>query len=185
MGKVIAGMTMSLDGFISDSNGDLRPLYSDFETFVNSELTQESIRTTGAVVMGRRTFAMGEPNSYADDYEFQTPIFVLTHTPPDRMPKQNENLTFTFVTDGIESAIRQAKQAAGEKDVTIVGGASTIQQCLRAGLCDELHVDIRYMLMGRGIRFFEHLEEEQFELTSLGTQESAERTHLRFRVGKR
>jgi dihydrofolate reductase len=68
-----------------------------------------------------------------DDYEFQTPIFVLTHTPPAKYPKGNGKLSFTFVTDGIESAISQAKKAASGKDVQVIG-ANTIQQCLNAGL---------------------------------------------------
>ena len=66
--------------------------------------------------MGKRAFAMGDPDSYVGNYEFQVPIFVLTHHVPQHTPKQDDKLTFTFVTDGIESAIRQAKQAAGDKD---------------------------------------------------------------------
>ncbi len=101
---------------------------------------------------------MGDPDSYVDYYEFQVPIFVLTSEPPQKLPKQNERLTFTFVTEGIESAIIQAKAAAGDKDVTVVGGASTAQACLRAGLVDELHLDLMPVLLGESLRLFEHLE---------------------------
>ena len=82
---------------------------------------QEALRSTGAVVMGKNAFLMAEdPDSYADTYEFQVPIFVLTGTKPEKTPKENKNLTFTFVTEGIEAAISQAQAAAGGKDVTII-----------------------------------------------------------------
>ena len=83
------------------------------------------------------------------------PIFVLTHTPPAQLPKPDERLTFTFVTDGIESAIRQALAAAGDKDVTVVGGPSTVQQCLQHGLVDVLQIGIMPVLLGDGLRLFE------------------------------
>jgi dihydrofolate reductase len=132
MGKVIGGMTVSLDGFVNDRNGDIGRLYPDMDALLQTEILQELMQSAGAAVMGRRTYAMGDPDEYADGYEFQVPIFVLTHQPPARHPKGNERLTFTFVTDGVESAIAQAKAAAGAKDVVIVGGASTFQQCLKA-----------------------------------------------------
>jgi len=127
MGKVVLGMTMSLDGFINDRNGSMTSLYRDFDEFRDSENLKESEKSTGAVVMGRRTYAIGDPDEYADNYEFQVPIFVLTRATPEKLPKENEELTFIFVTDGIESTIEQAKAAAGDKDVTVIGGASTIQ----------------------------------------------------------
>jgi dihydrofolate reductase len=81
--------------------------------------------------MGWQAYAMAEdPDSYAGNYEFQVPIFVLTHNVPSKRPKQTNTLTFTFVTDGIASAIRQAMAAAGAKDVTVIGGARSVQQCL-------------------------------------------------------
>ena len=92
-------------------------------------------------------------------------------------------LTFTFVTDGIESAIRQARAAAGDKDVTAIGATSTAQQCLRAGLADELHVDIMPVLLGGGLRPFEDLSAEPIQLERIKVMElPAGRTHLRFRV---
>ena len=125
MGKVIAGMSMSLDGYINDQNGSVEKLYSDFSELHDAPAFQEMIKNTGAVVMGRHVYEMGDPNLWAnDDYEFQTPIFVLTHTPPAKYPKGNNKLTFTFVTDGIESAVSQAKKAASDKDVQVIGGGS-------------------------------------------------------------
>jgi dihydrofolate reductase len=184
MGKVIAGMTISLDGFVHDREGSVAELYPDLETLRDQPNLSESIRQTGAVVMGRRAFDMGDPDDYAGNYEYQVPIFVLTHRPPAAHPRETGQLTFTFVTDGIESAVRQAKAAAGEKDVTVIGGASTIQACLRAGLVDELHIDIMPVLLGDGLRLFEHLEGEHITLEKISVTETAARTHLQFRVLK-
>jgi dihydrofolate reductase len=158
MGNVVLGMTMSLDGFINDQHGSVARLYPDLDELRNTEPLQESIRTTGAVVMGWNAFAMAEdPDSYAGNYEFQVPIFVLTHEPPKKQPKETEDLTFTFVTDGIESAIKQAKAAAGGQDVTIIGGASVAQQAINAWVVDELQIDIMPVLLSDGLRFFEDI----------------------------
>jgi dihydrofolate reductase len=127
MGKVIAGMTMSLDGFINDSNGSSESLSPDFSKLLETPTFQEMIKNTGAVIMGRHVYEMADPFLWInDDYEFQVPLFILTHTPPAKFPKGNDKLTLTFVTDGIESAISQAKKAAGDKDIQVIGGASTI-----------------------------------------------------------
>jgi dihydrofolate reductase len=126
-----------------------------------------------------------DPDWFAGNYEYQVPIFVLTHEPPKRQPKETNEITFTFVTDGIESAIRQAKVAAGDKDVNIIGAASTAQQCLKAGLADELHIDIMPVLLGGGLRPFEDVGPEQVQLERIKVVElPAGRTHLRFRVIK-
>jgi dihydrofolate reductase len=144
----------------------------------------EAIRDTGAVVMGRSTFAMADdPDAYAGSYEFQVPIFVLTHRPPHKHPKEAGGLTFTFVTDGIQSAIAQAKAAAGGKDVTIVGGTSTIRQALDEALVDELHIDLMPVLLGDGLRLFADSGGEQRKLERLKVLAlPGGRTHLRFRV---
>jgi dihydrofolate reductase len=186
MANVIVGMTMSLDGYVNDRNGSVAALYSDFEAMRNSEPLQEAIQNTGAVVMGRNAFAMAEdPDWYAGNYEFQTPIFVLTHEAPQKRPKETDQLTFTFVTEGIRSAIEQAKAAAGDKDVTVIGGASTVQQCLQAGLADELQVDIMPVLLGDGLRLFGDIGAEAIELERVKVVElPGGRTHLRFRVVK-
>src|SRR3989440_6840574 len=120
MGKVIAGTTMSLDGFMNDRHGDVSRLYPDFEALRKTEMLQEEIRTTGAVVMGKRAYDMAEGD--LTDYEYQVPIFVLTHSVPEQVVKgENDRLTVTFVTDGVESAIEQAQAAAGDKQVMVVG----------------------------------------------------------------
>jgi dihydrofolate reductase len=134
--------------------------------------------------MGRRAFAMGDPDDYVGNYEFQVPIFVLTHAAPAKPPKQDERLTFTFVTSGIESAIRQAKAAAGPRDVTVVGGASTFQQVLNAGLADELQLDVRPVLLGAGLRLFDNLQQAPLALEPIRVVELPGFTHLAFRVPK-
>jgi dihydrofolate reductase len=91
-------------------------------------------------------------------------------------------LTFTFVTDGLESAIQQAKAAAGDKDVTIVGGADIAAQSLNAKLVDEIHMDIMPILLGNGLRPFEQISEQSIKLEKMSVTETSVRTHLKFRV---
>jgi dihydrofolate reductase len=186
MGKVVVGMTMSLDGFINDRNGSVEALYPDLATLRDIDPLKESIQNTGAVVMGRNSFAMSEdPDWFAGNYEYQVPIFVLTHQVPGKMPKQTDDLTFTFVTDGIESAIAQAKIAAGDKEVNIIGAPSTAQQCLQAGLADELHVDIMPVFLGGGLRAFDEINKNRTHLERIKVMElPGGRTHLRFRIIK-
>lgn len=185
MSKVILGMTISLDGFINDRSGSVGALYPDLEALRDTKPMQESIQNTGAVVMGWNAYAMAQdPDSYAGEYEYQVPIFVLTHEAPKRRPKETEELTFTFVTDGIESALEHAKAAAGDKDITVIGGASTAQQCIEAGLADELHIDIMPVLLCGALRLFENIGTEQVQLERLAViQLPNGRTHLRFRIG--
>ncbi len=177
---------MSLDGFINDRSGSVERLYPNLADLRNTGPLQESIKNTGAVVMGRNSFTMAEdPDWFAGNYEYQAPIFVLAHQPPKRQPREIRELTFTFVTEGIESAIGQAKAIAGGKDVTIIGGASTAQQCLKAGLADELHIDIMPVLLGGGLRPFGDVSLEQLQLERIKVVElPGGRTHLRFRVVK-
>jgi dihydrofolate reductase len=181
MGNVIIGTTMSLDGFMKDRNGDISRLYPDLEELRRTEMLQEEIRTTGAAVMGRRTYDMFGGD--VTDYEYQVPIFVLTHLVPEGRDKgENERLTVTFVTEGIERAIEMAKAAAGDKHVVVVGGANTVQQCLRAGLVDEIRIGIVPVLFGEGLRFFEPRVDEQMKMERTRVFESPTRTDLWFRV---
>ena len=183
MGKVIIGATLSLDGFMNDRHGDISRLYPDFEALHDTEMLQEEIRATGAVVMGRRSYNMADGN--LTGYEYQVPIFVLTHTIPDgKIIGENDKLTVTFITDGIESAIEKAKAAARNKQVTVVGGANTAQQCLYAGLVDEIHIGIVPILFGEGLRFFEPIDNEQLKLERTRVFESSTRTDIWFRVIK-
>ncbi len=183
MAKVIAGMTVSLDGFISDADGSTAALYPDFAELVDAPYMKAMQDETGAVLMGRRTFGMAEnPDDYADNYEFQVPIFVVTHVPPAVTPKRNERLSFTFVRDGVREAVARAIQAAGERAVTVVGGADLTGQLLTAGLVDELRVDVMPVILGSGLRLFG--DKGPIALEKLGVDEVGPRTTLRFRVSE-
>jgi dihydrofolate reductase len=174
MGIVILDMAMSLDGFVADQHGNaLYPI----DELQNTEALDELIETTGSVVMGRRAYDMAEGDF--TEYEYQVPVFVLTHDVPEKAAK---GLTFTFVTDGIESALEQAKAAAGEKNVTVIGGANTAQQCIRAGVLDEIQFRLMPVLLGEGLRLFEHLGTERIELEQTRVREFPTRTDIRFRV---
>lgn len=181
MAKVIAGMTMSLDGFVADVDSDAGALYPDLQELRDTPYMTAMQDETGAVLMGRRTFEMAEdPDGYADSYELQVPIFVVTHNAPSVAPKRNERLSFTFVTDGLQSAVAQAAEAAGVRAVTVVGGVDLNRQLLAAGLVDELRVDVMPVLLGAGLRLFEGTG--ALTLEKLGVDEAGQRTSLRFRV---
>ncbi|WP_369132481.1 dihydrofolate reductase family protein [Modestobacter sp. I12A-02662] len=180
MAKVIAGMTISLDGFIADERGDHGMLYSDFEE-LDGPYLDEVREVTGAALMGRTTFDGAEdPDGYADGYEFQVPIVVLTHDPPAVEPKRNDRLFFSFVTAGVEAAVARAAELAGDRAVTVIGGADLNQQLLAAGLVDELWVDVMPVLLGDGLRLFERAP--RLALEKLGVVDMGARTSLRFRV---
>ena len=186
MRNVIVGLTISLDGFVTDRSGSVSPLYPDLEALRGTAYMNALIEQTGAVLMGRKTFEMAEdPDWYVGNYEFQVPIFVLTHEPPKVPPKQDENLTFTFVTTGVEAAVAQAAAAAREKAVQVVGGATVIEELLLAGLADELSVDVMPVFLGAGRRLFENVDLERIVVEKLSVQEAGVRTTLRFRVQNR
>jgi dihydrofolate reductase len=181
MAKVVAGLTMSVDGFVTDGQGGIERLYPDLAALQGSPYMNALIAETGSVVMGRRAFEMGgDPDWFVGNYEFQVPIFVVTHKPPQRMPKQDDHLTFTFVTDGLRSAVEQAKLAAGEKNVTVVGGVSVCRDVVREGLADELGVDVMPVILGSGRRFLEEVGDVRLE--KIEVVEQGPRTALRFRV---
>ncbi|CEG21409.1 Dihydrofolate reductase [Planococcus massiliensis] len=178
MAKVCFGMIMSLDGFVNDRDGEMGKLYASFEP--NEEINNMMART-GAVILGRRTFDLADADSYAVDYEFQVPLFVVTHHPPETHPNENDRLTITFVTDGVESAVQQAKEAAGEKDVLILG-ADVFRQALRAGLVEELQMAIAPILLGKGLRLFEELEELEIQLEKIRAIETREQVEIWYKV---
>ena len=182
MARVIVGMTTSLDGFVEDRNGSASSLYPDLAALQGTPYMNEAINETGAVLMGKRTFEMADPDSYVGTYEFQVPIFVLTHHPPATPPKHDEHLTFTFVGEGVATAIERAKAAAGDKAVQVVGGPTVISQLLLGNLVDELHVDVMPVLLGSGLRLLDDPALADLELEKLDVREIGARTRLRFRV---
>jgi len=190
MGKVLLDVTMSLDGFMAGPNvgvehpmgeGGLRLhewLFNTSKSDVDAEVQREMFATTGAVVLGRRTFDVGI--GVWEDTPFPVSCFVLTHEPLE--PRVEKGGTFTFVTD-VETAFQQATAAAGEKDVRLMG-ADISQQFLKAGLIDEIRIQLAPVLLVHGRRLFEHLGTEHIELERIGIVESPYVTHLRFRVLK-
>lgn len=183
MSKVLAGATTSLDGYVQDVDGSSMALYIDFETLGDSDYMAALVAETGAVIMGRRSFEGAEdPDGYAEAYEFQVPIFVITSSPPEHHPRENDRLRFTFVTDGLVSAVDQAKAAAGDRDVTVVGGATTIKGLLREGLVDVLCIDVMPVLLGGGTRLLDDLPQPPPGLELVQCERVGQRTVLRFAV---
>ena len=159
------------------------------EANADSDVIEESQDATGAVVMGRRMFSGGEgpwaddPNAngwWGDDPPFHAPVFVLTQHARETVTMLG-GTSFAFVTDGIEAAVAQAREVAGEKDVLISGGASVVQQALRAGLLDELQLHVVPLLLGGGVRLFDGVD-PTVELEATRTIESPTVAHLRYRV---
>lgn len=198
MSKIIAIMSMSLDGYVADRNDGVNEVFqwyfgsgnvevhtggSDPMTFQVSEPSANHIRTLtselGAVLTGRRTFdkAKGWGRNHA-----WGPAFVLTHHIPDGWPRPNS--TVHFVTDGVESAVNRAREAAGGKSVG-VHGADTITQLLNAGLLDELSIDVAAVLLGSGVRLFDHIEGTPSVLGNPTMTAGVGVTHLRYPVSKR
>jgi len=205
MGKVITDMSMSLDGFIAgpDDRSEMglgeggerlhewlyelaswreRHSLTGGTTGTDSEVLDEAFRNVGAILMGRRMFDLGE-GPWGENPPFHTPVFIVTHRARQKVVKEG-GTTYIFVTDGFESALRQAKAAAGDKDVSVAGGANVIQQSLKAGMLDEIQVHIVPVLLGGGIRLFDHLGVEPIDLETIRVIESPGVTHLRFRVGR-
>jgi dihydrofolate reductase len=158
----------------------------------DSELFQEARDRVGATLMGRRMFSNGEgpweddPKAdgwWGDEPPFHGPVFVLTHHAREPVEKQG-GTTFVFVTDGIEAALDEARAAAGDKDVAIAGGASVVQQYLRAGLVDEFQVHVAPLFLGGGVRLFDGLDGGRPAVKPSRVVESPAVTHLRYEVEK-
>jgi dihydrofolate reductase len=204
-------ITMSLDGFITGPDpGPEQPLGAGGERLhewvyslaswreahgqeggevnADSEVVAETVGRAGSTVMGRGMFGGGEgpwgddpwQGWWGDEPPFHMPVFVLTQHP--REPLALAGTTFTFVTDGIESALEQAKAAAGDKDVALAGGADVFQQYLRAGLVDDLQIHIAPLLLGGGTRLFDNLGGAEVGLETDRVIESPAVTHIRYRV---
>lgn len=154
----------------------------------DDNVMKETIANTGAVIMGRRMFSNGEgpweddPRAdgwWGDNPPFHVPVFILTNHPREKVNK-NGGTSFIFVTDGIESALSQAQAAAGNKDISIAGGADTIQQFIKAGLLDELQIHLVPVLLGGGTLLLENLGDAKLE--KIRVIDSPLVTHMKFRV---
>jgi dihydrofolate reductase len=184
-------ISMSLDGLITGPDPGVEyPMGRDGErlhdwmfdrrTDEDTRIRDELYARTGAIVIGHGMFELGyEP--WGDPPPFRMPVYVLTHEPRAPMPMQG-GTTYTFVSDGIESAVAQARADAGDKDVGIWGGANVFQQYLDAGLIDEIQIHLVPVVLGAGVRLFEGLHTGRIELERTDVIETPAATHLRFTV---
>ncbi len=203
MGKVVFNMSMSLDGYVAGPNdspenglsegGDqLFKWYFSGKTEIpisegsptlkvspeSARILKKMIKNQGAGIWGRRTFDIARGWGGQPPIE---PAFIVTHSVPQEWVK--EGSPFTFVTNGVESAIRQARKAAGDKDV-VVCTASILQQCLKAKLIDELYIDVAPVLLGGGVRLFDHPGPVPIHLECIRAVNAPGVTHLGFRLDK-
>ena len=191
MGKVVFDTSMSLDGFMTAANQtDEEPMGDDGLRLMdwvlggdqrNSELLEGWVSGLGASIAGRRTYDTSVPwwGEDGPSGPARRPLFVVTHEAPPASPNDE---VYTFVTDGIESALEQAQAAAGDKDVTVMGGANLGCQYIAAGLVDELQIHLAPVLFGSGTRMFDELEEGHLTLEPIETIETPAAVHLRFRI---
>ena len=200
MAKVVIDVSMSLDGFVAGPNdGRAQPLggrgaahifdwYFNGDTPYegtmfrpkgkNREAVAQMFQQAGAMLTGRRTYEIA--NGWNGTHPVNAiPIVILTHKPPTNPPKGQSQLV--FITDGIESAVLRAKTLAKDKNVGI-GGASIAQQALKAGLVDELYLHIAPILLGDGVRLFEHFGDEAIRLRKISSLDAENTSHLRYEV---
>ncbi|WCN06879.1 dihydrofolate reductase family protein [Streptomyces sp. M92] len=202
---VTADLAITLDGYVAGPNVTLdnpggdgaAPVFDWIHTLASwrerqgmaggvenrdSELVREWFDATGAVVMGRTMYDTGE-EFWGDNPPFRTPVFVLTNRPRPTLVKEG-GTTFTFVTDGIHSALDRAKAAAGDRSVDIAGGADTVRQYLGAGLIDELQLHVVPTLLGAGLRLFDGPGAVRGALEPVRVVHTPLATHLKYRIGK-
>jgi dihydrofolate reductase len=210
----LTSLTMTLDGYVAGPNQSLKdPLGEGFEqahdwmtktkafremhgesgdgeTGINDDVQREMFENIGAWIMGRNMFGGGPgpwrgewKGWWGDNPPFHTPVYVLTHYAREPLVMQG-GTTFYFVTDGIESALEQAREAARGKDVLIGGGANVAQQYLAAGLVDEIELHVVPLLLGSGERLFDNVRGSDVRLEPVRTIEGPGVTHLKYRVVK-
>jgi dihydrofolate reductase len=209
MSSVTCHIAISLDGFVAGPNqsldnpigeGGMRLHQWAFATDSwrkqqgldggernpDSEVVDDVVRGVGAYIMGRKMFGGGDgpwdetwTGWWGEDPPYHTPVFVLTHHPREPLAMQG-GTSFNFVTDGIESALEQARAAAGDKVVSIAGGASTVQQYLAAGILDELYLHIVPVILGAGERLLEDIGNPTLQPVSVTASPTV--THVKYRV---
>jgi dihydrofolate reductase len=194
--KVFCHVSVSADGYVAGPGQSRDKPFGDgpvdrlhawmFDTPEENRAERDHVVSAGAFVMGRNMFGpvRGEWDTdwtgwWGDEPPYHAPVFVLTHHPRERLTMRG-GTTFTFVTDGIRSALDQARAAAGDRDVAIAGGAATVNQYLAAGLIDELHLHIAPVTVGAGERLFEGVPPLRLDI--LGARGASLTTHVSYRV---
>jgi dihydrofolate reductase len=211
MSPVTCHISVSLDGFVAGPNQSLEnPLgeggmrlhqwafateswreqhgTKGGERSADADVVDEVVQGVGAYIMGRKMFGGGDGpwdetwrGWWGEDPPYHVPVFVLTHHRREPLPMQG-GTTFTFVTDGIESALEQARAAAGGKDVVIAGGANAVQQYLAAGLLDELYLHVVPVILGAGERLLENVGDPALEPVKVVASPAV--THVKYRVAR-
>jgi dihydrofolate reductase len=194
MTTVVSDMSISLDGFVADSGDNIEQVFAWYSTgdvavptanpaiaFLVSEQSagelRDALSNVGALVAGRRTFDLA--GGWGGSHPMGVPVYVVTHSVPDGWPREGSSIQ--FVTDGVESAVEQAKAAAGDKVVGIAS-PTIIQQCLNAGLLDAIRVSVVPVLLGEGVRMFDNVEGAPIALQDPKVVEAPGVTHLYYRV---
>ena len=204
-GKVFFSVSMSLDGYIAPESPEelMGRQWVELQQWVfptrfirenlklgpggeegrDNDIVRQAFERTGASIMGKRMFDAGE-HSWPEEAPFHTPVFVVTHGKRDPWVRPG-GTTFHFVNDGIESALDQAREAAGDRDVRIAGGGATILEYVNAGLIDEFSIALSPVLFGAGIRLFEGVDAGRVALKPLRSEPTQRVTHLTYAVRER
>jgi dihydrofolate reductase len=204
-GKVFFSVSMSLDGFIAPESSEelMGRQWMELQRWIfptrffrenltigkggeegrDNDIVRETFERTGATVMGKRMFDAGE-RMWPEDAPFHTPVFVVTHEKRDPWERPG-GTTFHFVNEGIELALEQAREAAGDRDVRIAGGGETILEYVNAGLVDEFSIALSPVLFGSGIRLFEGVDAGRVALEPVRSEASSRVTHLTYAVHPR
>ncbi|EWS82153.1 deaminase/reductase [Brachybacterium phenoliresistens] len=178
MARTIIHATMTLDGYIAESDGGVDWMFGRPSAPEDDAVVQKVIARIGAVVGGANATQTIEDGEIPYGGMLKVPVFLMTRT--EHAPIERDGITYTFVVDDIAQAVAAAERAAGEGWVSLLGG-SIARQCLRLGLVDELHLDVAPVLLGEGIPLFAGLG-RRIELERLETSAYASETHLRYRV---
>jgi dihydrofolate reductase len=206
-GKVFFSVSMSLDGFVAPEGNMGEPRWTaqwmelhqwlfplrffrenlkfgeGGEEGRDNDIARETVERTGASVMGKRMFDLGEA-SWPEEAPFHTPVYVVTHE--KRGPWERPGgTTFHFVNDGIERALALGREAAGDRDVRIAGGGATIVQCMNAGLVDEFTIALSPVLFGSGVRLFEAVDADRVALEQVRAEPTRRVTHVTYAVRER
>jgi dihydrofolate reductase len=204
-GKVFFSVSMSLDGFIAPESSEelMGRQWMELQRWIfptrffrenltigkggeegrDNDIVRETFERTGASVMGKRMFDAGE-RMWPEEAPFHTPVFVVTHEKRDPWERPG-GTTFHFVNEGIELALEQARDAAGDRDVRIAGGGETILEYVNAGLVDEFSIALSPVLFGSGIRLFEGVDAGRVALEPVRSEASSRVTHLTYAVHPR
>ncbi|MEU5690641.1 dihydrofolate reductase family protein [Actinosynnema sp. NPDC020468] len=209
-GKVFFSVSMSLDGYIAPEAGGDEPggkgwmeQWMELQQWIfpqrffrenlklgeggeegrDNDLLRETFERTGVSVMGKRMFDFGA-QAWPEEAPFHTPVYVVTHEKRDPWERPG-GTTFHFVNDGIESALDQARAAAGDRDVRIAGGGTTILEYVNAGLVDEFTIALSPVVFGSGIRLFEGVDATRVALEQIRSEPTSRVTHLTYAVRRR